>query len=555
MDATETLAAKLEADDRPLRGPRTSRLVALILLATGAVAACAYHATGELVDDAYIDFRYAANLVAGRGLVFNPGDRVEGYTNFLWVIVLSTARSLGVDPEWSTRLLGGAFAVATVLVTAAWLAGENGRPLWSTLLAPVLLALNPLWGLWAESGLETTLFTLLVTLGLRSDGRRRREGSDGPRSALFYALATLTRPEGALFFAVSLAYRAFQPSVRERWALVRAEVVTYGAIVAIFVAWRLSYYGDILPNTFYAKTSFSTAGVPRGLAYLAAFFADAHSAPLFLLLLPTLLLASRRFELRLVSWVIFVYLTGVALEGGDGFPAFRQIVPILPALYFLIQEGAVGLLELLRRRTARWTVPALAAVCAAAALCHLANLTQLAHRVRSQNDGFTATRRLAGLALREQVPPSTTIALCSIGAVPYFSGLYAYDMLGLTDRHIARMMPRDFGRGRAGHEKGDGRYILDQRPDLILIGNVLTAERSLPVEKALAMEWPYFFHAEAELVTDPDLYRLYSRDAVRMPNGQHLMLLRRKDYVLSASAVPSLDRSVTDPRATPVSRQ
>jgi hypothetical protein len=145
--------------------------------------------------------------------------------------------------------------------------------------------------------------------------------------------------------------------------------------------------------------------------------------------------------------------------------------------------------------------------------------------------------------------------LCSIGAVPYFSRLYTYDMLGLTDRHIARTMPRDFGRGRAGHEKGDGRYILDQRPDLILIGNVLTAERSLPIEKALAMEWPYLFRAEAELVSDPDLYGLYSRDALRMPNGQHLMLLRRKDYVLSASAVTRQDRSVTDPGATPVLRQ
>lgn len=555
MNLTETLAATLETDDRPLRGPRISRFAALILLATGAAAACTYYATGELVDDAYIDFRYAANFVAGRGLVFNPGDRVEGYTNFLWVIVLSAARWLGLDPEWSSRLLGGAFAVATVLVTATWLAGENGRPLWSTLLAPVLLTLNPLWSLWAELGLETTLFTLLVTLGLRSDGRWRREGSDAPRSALFYVLATLTRPEGSLFFAVSLAYRVLQQRARERWALVRSEAVTYGALVAIFVAWRLSYYGDILPNTFYAKTGFSTAGVPRGLAYLAAFFLDAHSAPLFLLLLPALFLASRRFELRLVFWVIFLYLAGVALEGGDGFPAFRQIVPILPALYFLIQEGAVGLLETFRRRAAPWTAPALAAVCAAAALFHLGNLTLLAQRVRLQNDGFTATRRLAGVALREQVPPSTTIALCSIGAVPYFSRLYTYDMLGLTDRHIARTMPRDFGRGRAGHEKGDGRYILDQRPDLILIGNVLTAERSLPIEKALAMEWPYLFRAEAELVSDPDLYGLYSRDALRMPNGQHLMLLRRKDYVLSASAVTRQDRSVTDPGATPVLRQ
>ena len=40
-----------------------------------------------IVDDTFISLRYARNLIDGNGLVYNPGQRVEGYSNFLWVVL------------------------------------------------------------------------------------------------------------------------------------------------------------------------------------------------------------------------------------------------------------------------------------------------------------------------------------------------------------------------------------------------------------------------------------------------------------------------------------
>ena len=51
------------------------------------------------VDDAFISYRYARNLVEGHGLVWNVGQRVEGYTDFLWVVLISGALAVGIDAE------------------------------------------------------------------------------------------------------------------------------------------------------------------------------------------------------------------------------------------------------------------------------------------------------------------------------------------------------------------------------------------------------------------------------------------------------------------------
>src|SRR5690606_38133881 len=50
-----------------------------------------------LSDDAFISFRYAQNLVEGHGLVYNPGERVEGYTNFLWTVLAAGVIAFGGD--------------------------------------------------------------------------------------------------------------------------------------------------------------------------------------------------------------------------------------------------------------------------------------------------------------------------------------------------------------------------------------------------------------------------------------------------------------------------
>src|SRR5205823_2531369 len=74
-----------------------------------------------VIDDAFISFRYAENLVRGYGLVFNPGERVEGYTNFLWVLIIAGAKALGGDSLLSAKVLG-TLANLVTLVLVGWVA-------------------------------------------------------------------------------------------------------------------------------------------------------------------------------------------------------------------------------------------------------------------------------------------------------------------------------------------------------------------------------------------------------------------------------------------------
>src|ERR1051326_6884865 len=120
---------------------------------------------GVVGDDAYICFRYARNLVAGHGLVFNPGERVEGFTTFSWVMIAAGWMSAGVGPEWGARVIGLLSALA-ILIAVARYSPRLPRARTTTWLAPLLVACCPPLAFWATSGLETAFFSALVVWGV-----------------------------------------------------------------------------------------------------------------------------------------------------------------------------------------------------------------------------------------------------------------------------------------------------------------------------------------------------------------------------------------------------
>ena len=76
-----------------------------------------------LTDDAFISFRYVRNLLEGHGLVFNPGEYVEGYTNFLWILELAALWGLfGLRPEQAAPWLSIAYTGGTLAALWWWLA-------------------------------------------------------------------------------------------------------------------------------------------------------------------------------------------------------------------------------------------------------------------------------------------------------------------------------------------------------------------------------------------------------------------------------------------------
>ena len=278
-------------------------------------------------DDAYIGMRYARNLADGEGLVFNPGERVEGYTNFLWVIVLAAAARAGIPIVSGARILGLLFSAGTLVL--AWRACNTVIPEKEKTLAgagiafaaPLFLAASAPFATWALSGTEIPMFTFLLTAGmlLLSTGR-----GVIPVFTVF-AVLTLVRPEGAAFYLLA----AFLLIVRgEKARSVAAGGILVAAILlAPYIVWKISWFGSVLPNTFYAKTGAAAQQLRNGLAYTTRFAA-------WYIWFPAAALLFRRsgaltiipLSIIVLDWII------VTALGGDWMPRHRLLVPSLPAI-------------------------------------------------------------------------------------------------------------------------------------------------------------------------------------------------------------------------------
>ena len=180
----------------------------LILL--GWLAAVAWF----LCDDAFISFRCVRNLLEGHGLVFNPGEYVEGYTNFLWVLELAAIwRLSGIPPEQAATWLSVVCTAGTIAAMLWWvmrLPGVRHRGLVAW-MALGLLCSSATVAVWTSGGgLETRQFTFFTVLAvvLLSLYRHRRRGL--AVASLNLALAACTRPEGLLIGALCIGWFAVQ---------------------------------------------------------------------------------------------------------------------------------------------------------------------------------------------------------------------------------------------------------------------------------------------------------------------------------------------------------
>ena len=216
------------------------------------------HLAWFLCDDAFISFRYARNLMEGHGLVFNVAERVEGYSNFLWVIELAAIWKLfAVRPETASLALSvlctaGCFVF--VLRDALESPFDEHRRL-NAWMAAGLLAGSATFAVWTSSGLETRQFSLLVLLGVYYSGRIAGGYGKPLLASTWFGLAALTRPEGLMFGLLSLAFETAREWKDRDLRLKRfwQRLLPFAALVGGQFAFRYFYYGDLLPNTYYAK--------------------------------------------------------------------------------------------------------------------------------------------------------------------------------------------------------------------------------------------------------------------------------------------------------------
>jgi hypothetical protein len=402
-------------------------------------------------DDAFISFRYAENLVAGHGLVYNPGEWVEGFTNLSWTLMVAAGIGLGLEPV-SASVGMGLVSLALLILWTGRMAAPGSWGLW---LAPLWLAVDAQVALEAVEGLETCFFAFLVAGSAAAAVRGR---SFGQLNAWLIA-AVLTRPEGlgvALLLHGGLALSSSDLRVGLRRSCLG--MVPVLAVVAALTLWRLSTYGVPLPNTFYAKTGAGTGALARGVAYLWT-HAAAHPI-LWLGALVGIGLHWRHARTQILATLVIGYLAYVAWVGGDFKPTGRFVIPVLAPMAVLAAMGV----EALRRRLhpALLGIPLIVAV-----VCAVAR-HQVCQGWAVERHANLEARKVVGDWLAERLPPTTVLAIHSAGAIPYFSGLPTIDMWGLTDAHIARASVADLGAGLAGHERGDPAYVFSRNPHIYI---------------------------------------------------------------------------------------
>jgi len=498
----------------------------------------AYSVFAETVDDPYITFRYAANLLAGHGPVFNVGERVEGYTSPLHLLLSAALLTVApsVDILFKAKCASLVFAFVMLAQTGV-LARRSGLRGWEAVLAQTLVALNVNFALAGVNALETTLYGSILLAGLLVFYQECRRGR-GLASGLLLFLAILARPEAALVAAALLIVRFLW--MRRRRLPLPFVLGWLGLLLApavFFEIARWSYYGQLLPNTYFAKAQPLMQSLSGGVYYplravsptptvIRTFFHNVSllnrhdllafhgllqknlRSDLFNLLMPLVfwglavsgLWRTRRRLLGEISLaVVAAVLLFVLKAGGDWMYGWRFMAPIIPVLAVSQCHGIRALsrwrVRGARSSPARNRLPLWGAL---VAVLWLVSCAKTNHYSWKSADFSTQGSRL--LQVSEgygplwvkggdyigRFPRGTTVAYSEMGYAGYSNlDKSMLDIRGLTDREIAHLPAQyKYSTGVADKEwykQGDplGRILQARKPEVIISFDDVPARAAL----------------------------------------------------------------------------
>ncbi len=500
-----------------------------------------------LVDDAYIPLVYVRNVLDGHGVVFYPGgERVEGFTSPLWVGFMLLAGVMGALLPTAAKALSavcGLLCLVSIFYVYCSVLADNTKPnhsIWA-MLAGAALACDVSFIAWSTSGLETSLFTLAVLWLVWSCFANKPFWL----IFLFLLIVCLTRPEGAVFIAPVIVHAYLNKTLKQ--AVVWGALIWLVPMCLMFLA-RFMYFGDWLPNTFYAKHDFGGLElVYRGALYLFTFLTP---RPLLWIAFLWVLIDNKRRTARMWLLWIGIFMIAVVLEGGDHFALHRFFTPILPlwtiASIRVIQIGHEKLRAFIQSEKRMVNI----AFAAVAGLCLYGYSWQLFHyEDRDEYRFSTGARRfisevewtknwlLIGEWLKERYPEGTTIAVSTAGAIPFASELPCIDLFGLNTKEIARTPIKQRERAYPGHEKSNPDYVLGRKPAYIQLFPLLFfSSREYPFPGAYhsedaRREWlesMIVFNAQNDLWNHPAFQEQYEFKTLETEHG-FISIFERKD--------------------------
>jgi len=425
-------------------------LVALLVFFSGATLYWFY-----TVEDAYISFRYCDNMLQGKGLLFNQEQPVEGYTNFLWIMLISIPRLLMPFPL-AAKVPGLILGAILLLLISRSVDKTDPR---ASSTAALIVAACPGIQMWSVAGLETILFTVCLAAGFLAS--RKETTSNRLLTGLCFGFATLTRPEGVLFFSLFiLAMLILKPG---KPVLLLEYIIGFSVIVIPHQCFRLIYYNAWVPNTFWVKSKrFQGSGMDYFIRYAA--MTGVFTAPLAIAGLFTTSVRRKILPLVLMSAGYLVYVFAV---GGDWMPYGRFLIPVIPLLAM-----AAGISVFAWKDKFRVIgILLLAMTVVVSTVSARYDLFRFRptryHDILTWETEHMNDWKKVGLWFKENMKQDRVLCTGLAGIIPYYSQLPVLDRGGLNDREIAQVIY-----SASDHEEEKlkvGRIILNRKPDIIMI--------------------------------------------------------------------------------------
>ena len=436
-------------------------------------------------EDAYITYQFSRNFAEGLGPVLNPENRVEGYSNFLWMSFLALAHKSGLS-------------MITVSVACGWLANILSLFLvWyipvrhfsvrglASLMGPLLYLLFLPLHFYAASGLETSLYTFLLLLCVQMVLAAENRSMAFAVTGFVFLLVALTRPEGIIFAVFWGAYLIWRSIVRKtslRPYLPGILVLTLG--YAVFLAWRLNYYGLPLPCTYYAKGSF-----PLYIRLMIGFFTSKelwsqhmHLPLIFLTLIGFTQIREPKAPALFVFAAAGIFFS-VGFSGFDWMPYFRYTIPVVPVIIILCQLVFARHWETIARSgktTRKWLWGTVTVVFITMAGLQYYNDLTFNLRWYWINRFSIHNQKTIGAWIKKNLGRKPVIAIGDIGRIVYFSEATIVDIYGLACKEFGLLKKRygkpdiDFKQLTASfdsYKKKETELLLDIAPDYLFLYN------------------------------------------------------------------------------------
>ncbi len=394
-------------------------------------------------DDSYITFRFARHLARGDGVVWNPGEPpVEGYSNFLWLLLSAAGIRAGLDPLVVTRVAAFACYGGCLFAIRALALSAGASPRHAN-LPVILFAAVPAFAYWSVSGLETISVVLLALLYLLALARERDPMALPWRSALVADLLLMSRPDAPVLIVLAVLPLLW-PLDRARATWLLRLVLLAAPVAAAYLGWKWVTFDRLFANTVTAKFH-----LMAGITLLIGFFVRAF--PLFALLAASSGRSATLLERQalLVATGFLAALLNAASPVGH---YDRFFLPVLAAMLATVPLAA-DRWEALPGPDRRRTTGVLFLL---AALYGLAPLYPMIEYANDEARGLRRAHVEVGRLLRRNFTPDHLLAASDCGVIPYLSEMRTIDIWGLTDRRIA--------------ERGfDAAYVMDAAPDAIVL--------------------------------------------------------------------------------------